>query len=493
MINAIWKKWQFLLKFRLVLGLILVIIICLFLYLKVLPFGSISYSRDYTSSSRFGKGFINNFTPSERVDLKSSEGALLIGDPVYFSVFTPRTFDKAKLTVVYKDNLSIETPVIEVGVLADNVVWRYDLRPLDNKALDYLMLRWKLTEENGKIFLQKENNYKNAEDFEQDLLGDKIIGCPQARQKCFALYNYNLDNNFRIINYQSARPIVIDTPLRGAHQFFVYLNKDLLNLEFDFIDLNQSKNPAPIAVVISSGKENIVTENIPDKQINSGSGKIEEKRMVIKKSNLPAGVYKVEIRVSDDIVIKKIISSLDRLAFINRVWPVSSVKPLKIYTNSNYLQIKALNPASLQVVNFGGQDFNLNETFRQFDFKADSTSDVKEINLSKDDLVLENNGVFSFSESSLFDPSLKKVDQFFSVKDETKYILANYKKPIENEGFKTASTEIKLKGAYRENGKYSFMISVPGLKADDNIHDNLEIYKIKIELSGRTLWQKIWE
>lgn len=491
MINAIWKKWLFLFRFRFVLGLILVTIVSLFLYLKIIPFGSITYSRDYTSSWKLGKGFINNFTPPERVDLVSEDGALLIGDPVYFSLFTPRTFDKAKVTVIYKDNLSINTPVIETGVLADNIVWRYDLRPLDNKALDYLMLRWNLSEDDGKIFLQKKNNYKDLSTFKKDFSNGTLKDCPKNQMSCLAVYNYPLDYNYRITNYQPSLSTVIDTPLRGAHQFYVYLNNELLNFEFDFVDLNLSKKEAPIQVIVSAKNKIIVNEMIKDNSIKTGSGELEEKKITINNNNLPTGVYKVEIKASDDIVIKKIVSSLDHLSFLNKIWPVSGSKPLKIYTNSKNLQIKALNPVSLQRIFFGGEEFNINETYKQFSFQTTSESDIKEINIQKDDLILENNGVFSFSEKSLFDPNIKKVDYFFSVNDNTKYIIADYKKPLENDGFKTASAELNLRGAYRENGKYSFIISIPGLKSDDNLKDNLEIYEIKVELKGRSLWEKI--
>ncbi len=493
MFYAIWKKWPFLFKFRFILGLILVIIIGLFLYLKVLPFGSISYSRDYTSSWQLGKGFINNFTPAERIDIKNGEGAVLLGDPVYFSLFTPRTFDKAKITIIYKDNLSIDTPLIEAGVLADNVVWRYNLRPIDNKALDYLMLRWNKITESGKLLLQKENKYTNISDFEKDLNVNNLNSCVGHLNECLVVYNYDFDYKYRIPNYQPAMPLVVDQPLRGAHQFYVYLNNETLNLEFNLVDLNLSPKAAPINIVVYSGSEIIASENLVDENLNPASGKTEEKKIVINKKNLPAGVYKVDVRVSDDIVIKKIISSLDHLAFINKVWPVSNDRNLKIYTDSNHLQVKALNPASLQTIVYAGDPFLLNETYKQFDFKTDSALNAKEIDLNKADVILENDGVFSFAQDSLFNPGLEKASSYFSVKTDAKYIIANYEKPIEQEGFKTATVELNLKGAYRENGKYSFMISVPGLKADDGIKDNLEIYKIKIELEGRTLWQKIWE
>ncbi|MEI6529566.1 MAG: hypothetical protein WCN88_04180 [Candidatus Falkowbacteria bacterium] len=494
MIKEDWKKWPFLFKFRLFLGLILVIIISVFLYLKVVPFGHITYERDYGSRIRSGKGFIYGFTPAERVDLKSGDVPRLIGDPVYFSVFTPRTFDKAKLTIVYRDNLALDTPIVEAGVLVDNIVWRYDLKPVDNKALDYLMLRWNKIEENGHLFLQKEKKYNSLNDFENDLAKGELSACANPMENCLALYNYPLEYNYQIVNYHPAQPLTLNTPLRGTHQFYIYLNNEPLRLDFSFVDLNQDLKPAPIKVILSSASGNIIeTKDISDENLNPGSAKIEEKELTLSEPSLPAGVYKVEIKITDDMVIKKIFSTADRLSFINKVWPVSSAGPLRLYTDSNYLQVKALNPASLQTINFSSEEFSLSEAYRQFDFQSKSNANIKEINLKKDDVILENNGVFAWSSESLFNPGFPKVDRFFSVKNPLQYIIADYKQPKEEEGYKTASLELNLKGAYREKGKYSFMISVPGLKTEDGTKDNLEIYQIKIELEGRTLWQKIWQ
>lgn len=493
MIELIWKKRPFLFKFRLFLGLILFILILIFLYLKVLPFGSVTYSRNYDSAWRSGKGFIYGFTPAERVDLKGGEVPRLIGDPIYFSLFTPRTFNKAKLTIVYRDNLSLATPIIEAGVLVDNIVWRYDLKPIDNKALDYLSLRWHKIEAGGKLFLQKDQIYSSLADWEKDLAKGQLNGCDYGLENCLAVYNYSPDYRYQMTNYQPAASIVLDNPLKGAHQFFVYLQNEPLRLEFTFVDLNQDLKPAPIEVILRSSDGIITTQSLTDKNEVPGNGQTEEKKIILEQKNLPSGVYKVEVKITDDMVIKKIISSVDRLSFINKVWPVSNSGGLTLYTDSDYLQVKALNPASLQTFNFAGQDFSLTEAYQQFDFMAAAKTKVKKIILEKDDFILENNGVFAWSPASLFNPTLAKVDRFFSVQTPVKYIVADYKKPRETEGFKIATAEFNLQGAYREKGKYSFMISVPGLKAEDQIDDNLEIYKIKIELDGRTLWQKIWQ
>lgn len=493
MIKPFWTKWSFLFKLRLIFGAILFIFLAIFLYLKIVPFGHISYGRDYTSSWRSGKGFIYGFTPGERVDFKNSAAPLVVGDPVYFSVFSPRTFDKAKMTIVYRDNLTIDMPIVEAGVLVDNIVWRYDLKPVDNKALDYLMLRWDKIEENGHLFLQKEKNYSSLTEWEEDLASGNLKDCNNTLTNCLAVYNYSPQYKYQIANYQPSLPLTIDQPLRGAHQFYFYLENEPLRLDFSFIDQNLDLKPAPIKVILSSEDKIIETKTIDDQNLKPGSGEAEEKKITIDKRGLPAGVYKIEIKITDDMIIKKINSSIGRLSFIHKIWPVSGQGGLKLYTDADYIQVKALNPASLQTISFGGKNFSLPEAYRQFDFKSEDGGVIKEIKIGKDDLILENNGVFALSSSGIINPSLTKVDRFFSVKTPVKYIVADYRKPKEADGFKTATVEFNLKNAYREKGKYSFMISVPGLKADDNLVDNLEIYKINIEFTGRTLWQKIWQ
>lgn len=511
MLRQFCKNWPFFVKLRLFLGLVLLILVFLFLFLKIVPSGEIVYTRDYDSWFKTGKGFINGFTPAERVDLKSGTLPRLIGDPIYFSVFTPRTFDQAKLTIVYHNHLSSSTPLVEAGILVDKLVWRYELKPIQNKILDNLRFKWLRLEDSNSgnnqsstplLILQAEKNYSNPEEFKDDLKIGKLKNCPGGIFNCLAIYNYSLNTDYQISNYQPARPLVINTPLRGALQFYVYLNNEPLRLDFELVDLNQAKDPDPVTVILYSADKIIASENLADSKQLDTSGKIRSGKLSLHKNNLPIGVYKVELKASDDIVVKKITSSLDHLSFINKIWPVTTAKPLTLYTDANYLQVKAYDPASLQTIKFGGQDFAVTEAYEQFTFETSANSAVKEIKLNRDDLILETNGVFSFASSSLFNPNLKKIDRYFSADTDARYIVAGYEPPrsfrvsdraLSDQEFKVASVKFDLKTAYRENGRYNFMISVPGLKVDDNSRNYLEIKEIKLELKGRTLWQKIFQ
>lgn len=476
---------------RIVSLTLIVLITAVFLYLKVIPFGQVTYNRDYSSWFRSGKGFIRGFTPAERIDSASDRFPRLLGDPVYFSVFTPRTFDRAKVTITYRDNLSSSTPIIEAGLLVDKLVWRYDLKPLQNKILDRLMFDWSRSEEDGAMFLQKEKAYVSLTDFKEDLAAGRLKNCPGGPTTCVASYNYPLDFNFHLADYQKSQPVTIDKPLRGPHQFYLYLGREPLRLDFGFVILNQDKGADPVTVNLYSQDKLLASKFLVDDGPIDTSGQQEKKGLTLGPLSLSPGVYKVEVKVSEDTVIKQISSSVDRLSFIGKIWPVSTAAPLSLYTDADYLQAKALSPASLGVINFAGQDFSLARAYEQFIFRTTSGLATKKINLAKDDIILENSGVFAWEPTSLFNPSLKRVDRFFPT-DDIAYIVAGYEPPRSREdGFQEATAEFTLKGAYREKGLYSFMISIPGLRADDGEAGYVEIKEIKIELNGRTLWQKI--
>lgn len=486
-----FRKKMFLFKLRAVQIVLILLIVSVFLFLKIVPFGRMAYTKDYSDWLKSGKGFIYNFTPADRVDEKSSRWPRLIGDPVYFSVFTPRTFSKVKMTVTYKSQLTASTPIVEAGVLADNIVWRYDLQPLDNKILDNLRLPGRRLEENGVTLWQTENTYQRLSDFFADLKTNNLEACPGNTASCLAVYNYNPDFNFQFPGLKDSLPTLLNVPLRGAHTLFFYVNNEPLRLDLKFVDLNQDKTADPLAIILSKDGKIIKQVSLADENSNPLGGQEENKSLLLEEKNLSPGLYKVEIKISDDTVIKSIQSSLDRFVFSGRIWPVSSGRALNIYTDSSYLQVKAFVPASVQDISFGGETFALSEPYKQFNFKVNGGSPVKEIKLTKDDIILETGGVFSFSRNMMFNPLLPKVDRFFSLDNGVNYVLADYQAPQTKDGLISASAEFNLIGVYREKGKYNFMISVPGLKNDDGLDDYLEISEIKMEFSGRTLWQKL--
>jgi len=260
------------------------------------------------------------------------------------------------------------------------------------------------------------------------------------------------------------------------------------------LDLNQNKDSDAIDVNLYYGDQLIASRHLDDDGVKTDKGEMKEARSLnFKESNLPEGVYKIELRANDDIITKKIIAAQNKISFLNRIWLSNeNDKDVTLYTDSQLINAQTINPGSLQNIKVDDKELNIEATYRQFSQMLENKE--SEIKITKGDLILSGNGVFSFSQENLLNPNFKKVDESFSVNPAgINYILAKYKIPEEKDGWKIGAAEFDLSNAYQEWSKNSFIISIPGLKADDEIKDDIVVKEIKIELEGKTLREKLKE
>lgn len=477
-------------KIRILFWTILAVIVLVLFYLAVVPFGKITYSTDFCNSSEF----IGEITPEERLGDFDGCSQKIIGDPVYFSLRTPRTFDKAKLTIKYKT--SEDYPgIIEIGNLVDKIVWRYDLKPIENEMINKLSLVWNKTQADGVVLLQKEKKYETIENFLNEFKKDDS----EINNSEVLLYNYDLKPNFILGDYAPKEEFnYIKAPLRGSYQFYTYIKEEDLNFNFSFIDLNKNKDGDVVEIIIYYQDQILETKYLEDDGISEDNGRESNEREVdLNLANMPEGAYKVEVKANDDIITKNIKTKQAKISFINKIWLFDQASEnINIYTDSNYLQFNAVSPQGTQTIMVDGKDLNIEETYNQYavDVWRASSTDLSEIILEKDGIIISGNGLFSFNRDSFFDPVLKRLDQKTDMTEgNIKYILANYKIPQKDGEWKIASQEFDLKKAYREFYKYGFIISVPELDSEDGIDDWIEVGEIEIELVGRSLWDKLKE
>lgn len=256
----------------------LVLVAGFFLWLAVVPFGKISYQTDFRGHYILGgRGFIEKFSPLDRVEAKPVGGGFkVVGDPVYFSLFTPRTFDQARLVITYENKLSGKTPIIEAGVLTDKLVWQYQSKPLENKLIDNLGT-WDV------------NNYKDVNIYcrQQELADIPVTAeslCSYDPQT-IATYNYRLSCPFKLSGYEAnLNRHGFPTPVRGDWQVYTYVKDEILDWEISIRDLNRNRNrggdPIELGVYDQSGNK-IFTSLMDDDGIIEDSG-IEGKTRTIK-------------------------------------------------------------------------------------------------------------------------------------------------------------------------------------------------------------------
>jgi len=480
--KAYLADWRF--RFRILGVFLLILFVFFFFYQRLVPFGKTSYERHWPSGWHSGKYSITAFRPAVRLAGESDKEYLrLVGDPLYFSLSSPRNFDKARVTVEYYDHLPDSSPLIEIGLVKDSSSGAIDIKPLQNKIIDHLASSWSSVEAAGFTIWQRRHYYSSASDFEKDLASSSLRDCPGGLSDCLALYNYSLpDQPFYSFN-STTQPHSWTTPLRGSHQLYVYLDNPNWRFDFSFTLLDAAADAKEATVSLYSGRELKARKSVS--VVSGGSN------LSLSGENLPAGLYRLEIISDNQVEISQINSPSDKMSFINKLSLSGLSTPPPLFTDIDNLHLKTVNAESLGPVYFAGQENAFDQVYTQFIF-SENQSRFKKIVLPAGGIDLEGSGVFSWSPAAIINPGLTKLDRYFNPSSsQINYILAAYKQPEEKNGLMRASASFDLKGLLRINGKYDFLISIPGLDGKQGDERYLDIRSIKIELEGKSLWQKI--
>lgn len=463
-------------KLRIYLNIFLLALIFVLFLFYFSPFGRISYQKDFSKKYTFlgGKGAIYKLGPNDRIVNKNK----IVGEPAYFYLKTNRSFDSAKVSIEYdiSNQVFLENDYVnfEMGLLLNKDNWNYRLYPAYNNVLNYLYGNWHKTfEDDGSVFLQKEKKFSDFNDYSKQVDFSSLL-----------IYNYNLKNDFILPDYQKINDYKLSIPsLRGSHVFYTYLKDENLKFDFSLRNLDQeSKKEADVFVYLN--QDIIFSKNFSTKELSDGD------LFSLDLSDLPEGAYKIEIRSGEDVVIENFTSYMNKLVFLHKVNLYETENGFNFFSNKTDLKIKSLESECLNKLSINEDVFTVDQIFKQFNFKSLN----KEINNIKSDscgMLIESNGLFSFSYESFFNPLISTLSSDVLV-DDYSFVLSNYSPPKKKDNTYISVLNFDLRGACREKGEYRFIISAPFLKGD-NQNKYLEIKNIKIELQGKSLLEKIKE
>ncbi len=429
------------------------------LWQAIVPLGSITYKSDLADNNYF----IGKLSPSERVE-QINNRPTIIGEPVYFSFFTPRPFRTAKLTMRFSGT----APLVEIGLRRDKTVWSYEMKPLYSALLEKIKADENTIIQNDVFLWQKNRRYETIEDF---------LKTPPPFNSV-AVYRHPLPFAFSLSG--SARQGATKEQslgLRGAYQFYTYSDGNSLAFDFNVIDRNENSDPDPIEVIIYRGADRVFAQSFDDSVAKS------ERRLSIATPPLPAGVYRLELKANDDIVTTKLRTAQSKIAFSGRLWLVDAAREnIILYGDGSRYSAQTLNPSSLQTIMIDDQAFAISETYEQFSLSIpNSERRLKRTVLPKGDLIIASDGLWSFTAEQFFNPTVRSMPPVSTVAElGVDYLVAKYE-PVEilADGSFEQSMEFDLRGAYREKGKYSFMISAPNAALSK---EPLNIKEIKIEV-----------
>lgn len=447
-------------------------------YFYFVPLGKISYKYDFSKSNYIGKGVFNKFGPKERIIDKNK----IIGDPTYFYIKTFRNFSSAKLNIKYKigpkllkDNNFLN---IESGVLVDKDNWRYKLYPVYNNVLEDVLKKWQITpidNENNLFFAQKEKKFANYLDFLKNNDFSSVV-----------FYNYNLNYEYLLPDYKKTaedKNLIIEK-IRGSYSFYIYIKEEDLKIDFSFWNKNIN-NQQDLSIYVYY-QDNLIFNNfINSQEFNNNS----DVNFSLNLPSLPEGVYKVEIKANDDFITKKIYSNLSKLSFINRLWLSDLENGFEVFSNKNNFRIKSLETDCLGEIKINEDIFLVNKIYQQFNFKV-KNNNLNQITSNSCGLLIENNGLFSFSRESFFDPTLGKLEENIDINN-INFIIASYKSAEIKNGYYNSEIYIDLENVIKDKDGYNFIISTPFLKNLDP-DEYIEIKEIKIELWDDNIFKKIF-
>jgi len=473
------------------------VIFVFFIFKLVSPFGTWTCSRNFNET---GRNFLNRSclgepSPGERVAKGSAGPLLILADPVYLSVFTPRAFSRAEVTITYRPYLSSSTPIFEAGFLADQKLWRYRLQPIYNYWLENGFQDWTELSDRSLHLYSRNNRFTSVADFLFAWRrGDELC----EGNNCLAVYNVDLKDFPPAIDLselsQKAGSSEFPYKIRGAHQFYFYLNGNNLELSGQIFDRNENLEKDDAEILIFSGQSVVASVKIkderPEKELSGDySG---AQAFKVSRSDLKAGLYRLEFRAGDDLSLDNLRVNSAYLSAINKVWTDGN-GAVELLTDASYLQVKAIDPAVLQDLKFGNSTLKLGEIYKQYEIKS-RPSGLQKIEAASGGLVLENNGVFAATASKLLNPDYRRLDRFAPSLEQLDYVIADYQaaEHLADDWLQT-TVSFTASDLYREDGRYSLILSAPGLKLDSGAGGLLEIKEIKIRFSGKNLWDKVKE
>lgn len=476
-----------------------VFFVCALIFLGWLVFKDLVVGGKLTANFDFKKAspFISYLRPADRISVpmadKNDYYINIANQPVYFDVRLPRRFNVAKVKLKYQN---LDQTIFEIGAMADKDRWQFDLKPIENQAINSLLndkFHWSALTYGQTILFQKKIKYSSIAEFLDNL--------PPIDE--IAVYNYELPYDYKIKNYFPAdNEYAINKTLRGSHRFYTYIKKETLNFHFLIHDLNRHQGDDYLNLEVYRGKELIYSDFLGDDGNVSDNFKFSDpKEMAVFLPDLPEGVYRLELTTpSDDIVIRRIKTTQKLLTFINSIYLGDNVgysdefqaertMPTNLYSNGHIFSAFTTHKEGLQVINFAGRGMLKVEATHQ-EFKQTLSYGFGQINIPKNDIRLSTKGLLAFSKESFFNPGLVTLaDGEEFNQDQINYVITNYAMPAAEDNWKIVETDFNLANYYTLDNKLHFVLSLPNLEAGQQ---GINLSEIEVKLERAPLdWQTI--
>lgn len=353
----------------------------------------------------------------------------------------------------------------------------------------------KITEEN-KVEERPKPEFNNIQEFLNNLPeNNKIIQ-----------FNYDISSYFELPYYQkSYKTIEINKSIRGKHEIYTYIGKDEdLNFAFTIQDINRHAGPDNFKVIVFNNKgEKVKEASLPDDGDEKADGKVyPERNLQILAENIPHGVYRLVIDINDDIFIKKIVTFQYLLMFKSNVYLTDNeeykmilgdkkLEPTTLFTNSQIVRARTAHEKGLQKLEIKTDKKRNNLELDEMHVLKEMTGleGVTEIVSPSNDVYIEGDGFFAFSQDQIFNTNIGSVAQLDSVPniEVYDYIIANYLQAKAEGEWLVVKATVEAPYLYfhkNQDINANFIFSLPGLPEN---HRVLKIKEVTIKFEKESI------
>lgn len=440
---------------------------------------------------------ISVLRPQQRVGeiIKDPSGRYyqkLKDQPIYFDVRVPRRLDNADITIVYKN---LDQPIFEIGALADREFGSYDLKPVENNTIEYLLqdtFRWTRMKDKGTLLFQRGEKYDSIDNFLNNL--------PPLEK--IATYNYKINKEYLMANYiPRENGVVINKTLRGSHRLYAYIKNEPLDFEIWIQDVNRHAGDDYLGIdIYNKDSELVYTKFIkPDDNLSDDRKMSDVRKEHIIIPNPSEGAYRIELTTpGDDIFFRRIFTKNSYLVFINTIYLGDNagysdeymqerMEPTTIHTNGKNISVFTTHVEGLGALLVGNAVMKIEDTHKKY-FSPTNFS-FKKIVIPRNDISIETKGMISFSDKSFFNPenaSLADGSEFNT--DAIQYVITNYTEgKILDDGWRETRQSFDISKYPTEDSQLHFVVSLPYLEKGD---EGILLSAISVELRGQPLSRK---
>ncbi|MDP2729990.1 MAG: hypothetical protein Q8O55_05865 [Dehalococcoidales bacterium] len=305
----------------------------------------------------------------------------------------------------------------------------------------------------------------------------------------------------------------IKNALRGGHTLWTHVTNGRLTLEVTKQDLNWYEGPDILTIeVYSVDGESQGKIEIPDDGDESKSSKMGQPQDdATYMSGLEPGVYRIELKSDEDVLISEIAINQSKLVVAGRMFPVgmnrayfkdgANFEPLKLYGKypvTGGVRFRTSHRAGLQRITVSGDlraEFDISET--NTDFRMSLKPGDYEFDVPAQDVIIVTKGYFSFTPESFFLPQRSTVvnleyDMTW-LKENVDYVVIDRRNyvpsAVDTGGWLVGQTSWKTRGLYITNDRLSFSLNVPHLEAQPD--RAIAIDWIEITLKIPPIWERL--